>query len=86
MATPVPTRWVRPVKPGRRLRRMRLARFSRNDTPQYAFVQKDATDGKDYLVVLDGHPLLQQVTPTGERVALDEDGVRLLAPGSPSKV
>ena len=65
---------------------MRLARFSRNDTPQYAFVQKDATDGKDYLVVLDGHPLLQQVTPTGERVALDEDGVRLLAPVIPSKV
>uniref|UniRef100_UPI001BCEF71F DUF2437 domain-containing protein n=1 Tax=Bifidobacterium animalis TaxID=28025 RepID=UPI001BCEF71F len=65
---------------------MRRARLSRKDTPQYAFVQKDATDGKDCLVVLDGHPLLQQVTPTGERVALDEDGVRLLEAVIPSKV
>ena len=27
---------------------MRLARFSLNDSPRYAFVQKDETDGKDY--------------------------------------
>ena len=26
---------------------MRLARFSLNDSPRYAFVQKDETDGKD---------------------------------------
>lgn len=36
---------------------MRLARFSLNDSPRYAFVQKDETDGKDYLIELDGHPL-----------------------------
>ena len=29
---------------------MRLARFSLNDSPRYAFVQKDETDGKDYLI------------------------------------
>lgn len=70
----------------RRLACMRLARFSRNDTPQYAFVQKDAADGLDYLVVLDGHPLVGQVSPTGERIPLDADGVRLLSPVIPSKV
>lgn len=65
---------------------MRLARFSTDDTPRYAFVQTDEADGKDYLVALEGHPLLGQVSPTGERVALDADGVRLLAPVLPSKV
>ena len=43
---------------------MRLARFSLNDSPRYAFVQKDETDGKDYLIELDGHPLAgDQVKP-----------------------
>ena len=66
---------------------MRLARFSLNDSPRYAFVQKDENDGKDYLVELDGHPLAgDQVTPTGNRYALDADGIRLLAPVIPSKV
>ena len=66
---------------------MRIARFSLNDKPRYAFVQKDVADGKDYLVELDGHPLLGgQVAPTGQRYALDADGVRLLAPVIPSKV
>ena len=47
---------------------MRLARFSLNDSPRYAFVQKDETDGKDYLIELDGHPLAgDQVKPTGAR-------------------
>ena len=47
---------------------MRLARFSLNDSPRYAFVQKDETDGKDYLIELDGHPLAgDQVKPTGTR-------------------
>ena len=36
---------------------MRIARFSHNDVPQYAFVQTDESDGKDYLVALDGYPL-----------------------------
>ncbi len=65
---------------------MRIARFSFNDSVSYAFVQKDSEDGKDYLIALNGHPLLQQVEPTGERYALDADGVRLLAPVLPSKV
>ncbi|MDO4913491.1 MAG: fumarylacetoacetate hydrolase family protein [Bifidobacteriaceae bacterium] len=66
---------------------MRIARFSINNTPQYAFVQTDSNDGKDYLVALDGYPLgSRPVSPTGERYALDEDGIRLLAPIIPSKV
>lgn len=67
--------------------RMRIARFSLNDTPRYAFVQKDENDGEDYLVELDGHPLLGgQVTPTGKRYKLDAEGIRLLSPVIPSKV
>ncbi len=65
---------------------MRLARFSKDDTPRYAFVQADEADGNDYLVVLDGYPLAGQVSPTGERIPLDADGVRLLSPVIPSKV
>ena len=29
---------------------MRIARFSLNDKPRYAFVQQDPADGKDYLI------------------------------------
>ena len=66
---------------------MRLARFSLNDSPRYAFVQKDETDGKDYLIELDGHPLAgDQVKPTGTRYPVDGDGIRLLSPVIPSKV
>ena len=66
---------------------MRIARFSINDTPRYAFVQADPTDGKDYLIELDGYPLGRAaVKPTGEQYAVDADGVRLLAPVIPSKV
>ena len=32
---------------------MRIARFSLNDKPRYAFVQQDPADGKDYLIELD---------------------------------
>lgn len=66
---------------------MRIARYSYNDVPHYAFVQTDGADEKDYLVELDGYPFgSQPVGPTGERHAIDEDGVRLLAPVIPSKV
>lgn len=66
---------------------MRIARFSLNDRPQYAFVQHDDKENKDYLICLDGYPLGNtQVSPTGERHALDEEGIRLLAPVIPSKV
>ena len=66
---------------------MRIARFSLNDKPRYAFVQQDPADGKDYLIELDGYPFgAAPVKPTGERYALDADGLRLLAPVIPSKV
>ena len=66
---------------------MRIARFSHDDVPQYAFVQYDEAEEKDYLVALDGYPLGgSRVNPTGERYALDADGIRLLAPIIPSKI
>ncbi|WEV72309.1 fumarylacetoacetate hydrolase family protein [Bifidobacterium sp. ESL0790] len=67
---------------------MRIARFTHDDeAPQYAFVQTDKGDGKDYLVVLDGYPFGgQTVRPTGKRYPVDGEGVRLLAPIIPSKV
>ncbi|MEE8702771.1 fumarylacetoacetate hydrolase family protein [Bifidobacterium crudilactis] len=66
---------------------MRIARFSYNDRPQYAFVQHDDSDNRDYLIALDGYPLsAQAVKPTGERYAVDGEGIRLLAPVIPSKV
>lgn len=66
---------------------MRIARFSFNNVPRYAFVQNDKNDGNDYLVELDGHPLSgQQVQPTGQRYRLDAEGVRLLSPVIPSKI
>lgn len=66
---------------------MRIARFSLNDSPRYAFVQYDEAEEKDYLVEIDGYPLSSaQVRPTGNRYALDAEGIRLLAPVIPSKV
>ncbi|MFD0705643.1 fumarylacetoacetate hydrolase family protein [Alloscardovia venturai] len=66
---------------------MRIARFSHDETVSYAFVQKDEADGKDYLVELSGYPLgSNPVSPTGQRFALDGEGIRLLAPVIPSKV
>ena len=83
---PVSTPWVQLAQSKRRLERMRLARFSKDDTPRYALVQTDEADGNDYLVVLDGYPFAGQVSPTGERIPLEADGVRLLSPVIPSKV
>ncbi|MBQ5557664.1 MAG: fumarylacetoacetate hydrolase family protein [Aeriscardovia sp.] len=67
---------------------MRIVRFVRgNSRPQYAFVQKDQNDGRDYLVALNGYPFSsEQVEPTGERYPLDGEGIRLLAPLLPSKI
>ena len=49
--------------------------------------RKDETDGKDYLIELDGHPLAgDQVKPTGTRYPVDGDGIRLLSPVIPPKV
>ncbi|MCL2595845.1 MAG: fumarylacetoacetate hydrolase family protein [Promicromonosporaceae bacterium] len=64
---------------------MRIARFTTGSDPRYALVQHEA--GRDYLAVLGGDPLFMPAMPTGERIALNEDGVRLLAPVIPrSKV
>lgn len=66
---------------------MRIARFSHNEVPQYAFVQSDESTGKDYLVALDGYPFgSQPVKPTGERYEIEAEGIRLLAPVIPSKI
>ena len=71
---------------------MRIARFVRSDdksqgTPSYAFVEKDKSDGKDYLVEFDGYLFSkQQVQLTGKRYPVDGEGIRLLAPVLPSKV
>lgn len=66
---------------------MRIARFSHDDLVSYAFVQKDDSDGRDYLVELSGYPFgADTVEPTGKRFPVDAEGVRLLAPLIPSKV
>lgn len=67
---------------------MRIARFTfEENLPRYAFVQMDKEDGKEYLVELDGYPLGKEgLVPTGKRYALEEEGIRLLAPIIPSKI
>ncbi len=61
--------------------RVRIARFTTGDDPRFALVEDDT------LVVVSGDPLYMAVQPTGERVPLDRDDVRLLAPVIPrSKV
>lgn len=60
---------------------MRIARFTTGSDPRFALVEDDE------LVVLSGDPLYMPVQPTGERVRLDRDDLRLLAPVIPrSKV
>ncbi|HEY8717219.1 fumarylacetoacetate hydrolase family protein [Pengzhenrongella sp.] len=64
---------------------MRIARFTTGDDPRYALVDGEGADQQ--LVVLTGDPIYMPVQPTGERIPLDDDGVRLLAPVIPrSKV
>lgn len=60
---------------------VRIARFTTGNDPRYAFVQGEP--GAEYLAVVRGDPLFQQVEPTGERIELDSDGLRLLAPVIP---
>ena len=57
---------------------MRIARFSLNGEPRFGLV-----DGPE-LIVLNGHPLVNGVEPTNDRVAIKD--VKLLAPSIPSKV
>ncbi len=64
---------------------MRIARFTTGTDPRFALVEGEA--GDEELVVVSGDPLYQPTQPTGERIRLAEDGVRLLAPVIPrSKV
>ena len=60
---------------------MRNARFTTGSDPRYALVEGEG-DGAE-LVVLGGDPIYMPVQPTGERVRLDRDDVRLLAPVIP---
>lgn len=64
---------------------MRIARFTTGSDPRYALVEGEGADAE--LVVIGGDPIYMPVQPTGERVRLDRDDVRLLAPVIPrSKV
>ena len=64
---------------------MRIARFTTGGDPRFALVEGEP--GDEELVVIAGDPLYMPTQPTGERVRLAEDGVRLLAPVIPrSKV
>lgn len=64
---------------------MRIARFTTGDDPRYALV--DGEGANQELVVISGDPIYMPVQPTGERIRLDRDDVRLLAPVIPrSKV
>ena len=64
---------------------MRIARFTTGGDPRFALVEGEP--GSQELVVVTGDPLYMPTQPTGERVRLDEEGVRLLAPVIPrSKV
>ncbi|MBX9244424.1 fumarylacetoacetate hydrolase family protein [Actinotalea ferrariae] len=60
---------------------MRIARFTTGGDPRYAMV--DGPAGSEELVVLTGDPIYMPVQPTGERVPLARDDVRLLAPVIP---
>lgn len=60
---------------------MRIARFTTGDDPRYALVEGEP--GREELVVITGDPIYTPVQPTGERLPLAADGVRLLAPVIP---
>ncbi|MBN2176786.1 MAG: fumarylacetoacetate hydrolase family protein [Demequinaceae bacterium] len=60
---------------------MRIARFTTGGDPAYAFVEGDP--GEEELVVLTGDPLFLPGAPTGERIPLAREDVRLLTPVIP---
>jgi len=60
---------------------VRIARFTTGGDPRFALVEGEP--GSEQLVVVTGDPLYTPTQPTGERIALAEDGVRLLAPVIP---
>src|SRR5512143_218518 len=57
---------------------MRIARFTTGSEPRYAKVE--GPPGHEELLVLTGDPLYVPGEPTGERVPLSAEGLRLLAP------
>jgi len=60
---------------------MRVARFTTGGDPQFAIVEGGV--GDEELVVLTGDPLFVPGHPTGERISLSREDVRLLAPVIP---
>ncbi len=60
---------------------MRIARFTTGSDPRFALIEGEP--GSEELVVITGDPIYTPVQPTGERVLLDDDAVRLLAPVIP---
>jgi 2-keto-4-pentenoate hydratase/2-oxohepta-3-ene-1,7-dioic acid hydratase in catechol pathway len=60
---------------------VRIARFTTGDDPRYALVE--GAPGAEELVVITGDPIYTTIQPTGERVPLSDDAVRLLAPVIP---
>jgi len=60
---------------------VRIARFTTGGDPRFALVE--GAPGAEELVVITGDPIYTPVQPTGERVPLDDDAVRLLAPVIP---
>jgi len=60
---------------------VRIARFTTGSDPRFALVE--GAPGEEELVVVTGDPLFMTVQPTGERVPLARDDVRLLAPVIP---
>ncbi len=60
---------------------MRIARFTTGNDPRFALVEGEP--GSEELVVITGDPIYTPVQPTGERIRLDDDAVRLLAPVIP---
>ncbi|WP_116243763.1 fumarylacetoacetate hydrolase family protein [Nocardiopsis sp. FIRDI 009] len=63
---------------------MRIARFASGDEVGFGLVEADTDSGEEFVARLTGHPLLGDITPTGERAKLSD--VRLLSPVLPTKV
>ena len=60
---------------------MRIARFTTGGDPRFALVEGEP--GSEELIVVTGDPIYMPTQPTGERIRLADDGVRLLAPVIP---
>ncbi|MFV2195933.1 fumarylacetoacetate hydrolase family protein [Nocardiopsis sp. LOL_012] len=63
---------------------MRIARFASGDDVGFGLVESDGEGGEEYVSRLNGHPLIGDITVTGERAKLAD--VRLLSPVLPTKV